>query len=65
MTVRDDGRGGAEPSRGTGLTGLRHRVGAVDGTLEVHSPPGGTTLVAAIPLRPTQTITATTPGALS
>ena len=39
---------------------------AVDGTLEVHSPPGGpTTLVATIPLRHAQTITATTPGAPS
>lgn len=66
ITVRDDGRGGADPSRGTGLTGLTHRVGAVDGTLEVHSPPGGpTTLVATIPLRHAQTITATTPGAPS
>lgn len=51
VTVQDDGHGGADPSRGTGLTGLRHRVGAVDGTLQVHSPPGGpTTLVATIPL---------------
>lgn len=52
VTVRDDGQGGADPARGTGLTGLRHRVGAVDGTLEVTSPPGGpTTLVARLPLR--------------
>ena len=52
-TVTDDGRGGADPSRGTGLTGLRQRVSAVDGTLEVTSPTGGpTTLTATLPLRP-------------
>ena len=50
--VTDDGRGGAEPARGTGLTGLRQRVTAVDGTLEVDSPPGGgTRLTATLPLR--------------
>ena len=51
-TVTDDGRGGADPTRGTGLTGLRQRVTAVDGTLEVTSPSGGpTTLTATLPLR--------------
>lgn len=65
ITVRDDGRGGATPGRGTGLTGLRHRVGAVDGTLDVHSPEGGpTTLVASLPLRP-ETTHPTTHGAPS
>ncbi|CAM3910266.1 sensor histidine kinase [Janibacter anophelis] len=50
--VSDDGRGGADPTRGTGLTGLRQRVTAVDGTLEVTSPDGGpTTLTATLPLR--------------
>ena len=50
--VTDDGRGGADPARGTGLTGLRQRVTAVDGTLEVDSPPGGgTRLTATLPLR--------------
>lgn len=50
--VTDDGRGGADPARGTGLTGLRQRVTAVDGTLEVTSPDGGpTTLTATLPLR--------------
>ena len=43
----------ADPARGTGLTGLRQRVTAVDGTLEVTSPTGGpTTLTATLPLRP-------------
>lgn len=50
--VIDDGHGGADPSRGTGLTGLRQRVTAVDGSLEVESPPGGPTrLTAILPLR--------------
>lgn len=51
--VVDDGDGGAEPAKGTGLTGLRQRVTAVDGTFEMESPDGGPTrLVATLPLRP-------------
>ncbi|UOE22196.1 sensor domain-containing protein [Thermobifida halotolerans] len=50
ITVADDGRGGANPDKGTGLYGLWDRVHAVDGELSVHSPPGGgTTLTANIP----------------
>lgn len=50
--VVDDGRGGADPALGTGLTGLRQRVTAVDGTLDVESPEGGPTrLTATLPLR--------------
>jgi signal transduction histidine kinase len=49
--VRDDGDGGADPARGSGLTGLRDRVEALGGTLQVTSPPGtGTTLDVALPL---------------
>ena len=44
LQVGDDGVGGADPS-GTGLRGLRDRVDALDGALEVHSPPGGGTTV--------------------
>jgi signal transduction histidine kinase len=44
LQVGDDGIGGADPS-GTGLRGLRDRVDALDGALEVHSPPGGGTTV--------------------
>lgn len=52
LTVSDDGQGGADPTRGTGLTGLRQRVGSIDGELLVTSPEGGpTTLVATLPLR--------------
>jgi signal transduction histidine kinase len=50
LTIRDDGIGGADPARGSGLTGLRDRLEALDGTLEVTSPAGGgTTLVIEMP----------------
>ena len=50
VEVRDDGRGGADPTRGSGLRGLADRVAALDGELEVESPMGaGTKLVARIP----------------
>ncbi len=50
-TVSDDGHGGADPGSGTGLIGLGQRVAAVDGTLEVDSPPGaGTRLTVRLPL---------------
>ncbi|QII04300.1 two-component sensor histidine kinase [Rhodococcoides fascians A25f] len=45
-TITDDGPGGADPS-GTGLSGLSRRVAAMDGTLTVHSPVGGPTVVTA------------------
>jgi len=44
IDVADDGPGGADPDGG-GLTGLRHRVEALDGTLTVTSPRGGGTIV--------------------
>ena len=43
--VSDNGRGGADPQRGTGLRGIERRVAAFDGVLAVHSPPGGPTAV--------------------
>ncbi|SDG67523.1 Signal transduction histidine kinase [Sinosporangium album] len=45
LLVRDDGRGGADPARGSGLRGLSQRVGSVDGTLRIDSPPGGPTTI--------------------
>ena len=50
VRVQDDGVGGAHPAKGLGLSGLRQRLLAVDGTLDVTSPEGGgTTVVARIP----------------
>ncbi len=43
--VSDNGRGGADPGRGTGLRGLERRIAAFDGVLAVSSPPGGPTAV--------------------
>jgi signal transduction histidine kinase len=50
VEVADDGVGGADPTAGSGLSGLLDRVSALGGTLEVDSQPGrGTTVRAAIP----------------
>jgi signal transduction histidine kinase len=52
VRVTDDGTGGADPSRGTGLDGLRQRASTVDGKLHVSSPPGGpTTVIVELPVR--------------
>jgi len=51
VAVRDDGAGGADFARGTGLAGLKDRVEALGGRLFLHSPPGaGTSLHAELPL---------------
>jgi signal transduction histidine kinase len=47
VEIRDDGVGGADPARGSGLTGLADRLSALDGRLEVDSPEGGGTVVRA------------------
>jgi signal transduction histidine kinase len=47
IEVHDDGRGGADPGRGTGLAGMRARVQGADGSLIVTSPRGGPTIVRA------------------
>ncbi|MEU6377842.1 nitrate- and nitrite sensing domain-containing protein [Streptomyces sp. NPDC046909] len=53
LVIRDDGVGGAEPGRGSGLIGLIDRVEAVGGKLDVTSPPGeGTTMAVRLPLNP-------------
>ena len=50
VEIRDDGQGGADPAKGSGLRGLSDRVAGVDGRLIVHSPPGrGTVLIAELP----------------
>ena len=45
IIVTDDGVGGADPARGTGLAGLARRAESVDGSLEITSPHGGPTLL--------------------
>ncbi|MFI1925441.1 sensor histidine kinase [Streptomyces sp. NPDC020377] len=45
LRVEDDGRGGAEADGGTGLTGIRRRVAAHDGSVSLASPPGGPTVL--------------------
>ena len=51
LRVRDDGDGGADLSRGSGLAGLKDRVEALGGTIAIHSPAGaGTSLDAHLPL---------------
>jgi signal transduction histidine kinase len=52
VEVADDGVGGADAARGSGLRGLADRVAALDGTIALDSPPGrGTRLRADIPVR--------------
>jgi signal transduction histidine kinase len=56
VEVCDDGRGGADPARGSGLSGLADRLTALGGTLETESPAGaGTTIRARIPVRAART----------
>ena len=51
LEIRDDGVGGADPN-GNGLVGMDDRVKALGGRLNIESPPGGGTRVAAtVPLR--------------
>jgi PAS domain S-box-containing protein len=51
LSIRDDGRGGADPTRGSGLIGLTDRVDALGGTIDVASPVGeGTTLLVTLPI---------------
>ena len=51
LSIRDDGCGGADPTRGSGLIGLTDRVDALGGTIEMTSPVGdGTTLLITLPI---------------
>jgi signal transduction histidine kinase len=53
LSIRDDGIGGADPAAGSGLIGLRDRVQALGGSIEVTSHPGeGTAIVVDLPLQP-------------
>jgi signal transduction histidine kinase len=59
LSIRDDGIGGADPSRGSGIIGLKDRVEALGGTISVLSPPGhGTTLHVHLPAVPSTAPTA-------
>jgi signal transduction histidine kinase len=52
LRITDDGTGGADPARGSGLSGLTQRVSTVDGRLDITSPPGGPTRITVeLPLR--------------
>ena len=54
VEIQDDGIGGADPSRGSGLRGLSDRIAALDGQLRIESPPGeGTRISVTIPLEQT------------
>jgi len=51
LSISDDGVGGADTTRGSGLAGLKDRVEAIGGTLTVQSRPGqGTRLIAEVPV---------------
>jgi signal transduction histidine kinase len=51
LSIRDDGAGGADPTGSSGLIGLRDRVRALGGSIEVTSPPGeGTAILVELPL---------------
>ncbi|MGW2490853.1 sensor histidine kinase [Streptomyces sp. NPDC001606] len=43
--ITDDGAGGADASRGSGLEGMRRRAAALDGIMKITSPPGGPTTI--------------------
>ncbi|MEU6246957.1 histidine kinase [Glycomyces sp. NPDC047010] len=45
IRIADNGTGGADPARGTGLDGMRRRAAALDGAVAVDSPPGGPTAI--------------------
>lgn len=45
VVVSDDGTGGADPGRGSGINGLMQRVASVDGMFRIDSPPGGPTTI--------------------
>jgi signal transduction histidine kinase len=64
LAIRDDGIGGADPTRGSGLVGLKDRVEALGGTMTIASGVGkGTSVVARIPITGKPTLEAERPGA--
>jgi signal transduction histidine kinase len=65
VSVADDGVGGADPGRGSGLLGMRDRVEGLGGTMSVTSPPEGTTLIANLPITQPTYPAAVSPAARS
>ena len=65
LQISDDGIGGVDSTKGSGLRGLADRIAVIGGTLDIHSPPGrgtrltSTSQVAPSPLRQDATIEAT------
>jgi signal transduction histidine kinase len=59
LSIRDDGVGGADPGRGSGLTGLKDRIEALAGRIQIDSAPGsGTRITVEIPIgQPVQSLT--------
>jgi signal transduction histidine kinase len=55
VTVSDNGIGGADPSRGSGLLGLHDRLEALGGTIPVTSRSAGTVITASVPISPPTT----------
>jgi signal transduction histidine kinase len=64
VDIGDNGHGGADPGRGTGLAGLADRIAVTGGRMLLSSPPGGPTLLRAeLPWTPTPTLSrGRTPG---
>jgi signal transduction histidine kinase len=57
LTIRDDGVGGADPEKGSGLIGLVDRVEAIGGRIRITSPPdGGTSVIVTLPLADDQSL---------
>lgn len=64
IEVHDDGRGGADPSRGSGLAGIKARAEGVDGAFALSSPDGGPTVVTAVvPIRRSRAVDGDPSGA--
>jgi signal transduction histidine kinase len=62
LSIRDDGVGGADPARGSGLVGLADRVEALGGSVRISSRPGGgTQITAELPLELEDALTEVTP----
>ena len=65
LSIGDDGVGGAEPTAGSGLIGLRDRVEALGGSIHVTSPRGeGTLIVVELPVQPERSVSPEVPSSV-